>query len=122
MGTALGLATWMVRATARLLVVALSVTTLGPLLHGAHDPDLSPVIIAHDESLHHVQRAPAPGDGFDVDHCIACHFVRSSRGAVSWEPCGLIAFASGQLLYHSDGILTAAPCATPQPARAPPLV
>jgi hypothetical protein len=121
MGGALGLAAWHVRSTARLLIVALSVTTLGPMLHGAHDPDLAPVIIAHDAARHHAQASSARDSAVEGDHCVACHFVRSSRGPVSWEPSGLIAFASGNLLYHSDGELAAAPSATPLPARAPPL-
>jgi hypothetical protein len=120
MGTALGLSTRLVRGTARLLAVVLSVTTLGPVLHGAHDPELSPVIIAHDESLHHFQAASAPSAALEADHCVACHFMRSSRGPVSWEPSGLVAFAPGHLLYHSDGALAASPSFARLPARAPP--
>ena len=91
MSPTLGLAAAVLRATARLLVFALSVTTLGPMLHGAHDAELAPVIIAHDHSLTHMQAA----DAAEVagDHCVACHFVRSSRGPASWEVTGLIAFA-----------------------------
>ena len=119
MGTSLGLPQKIMRRTARLLLFALSVSTLGPMLHGAHDPDLSPLIIAHDETQHHYQAATAPA-ARDGDHCVACHFVRSSRGPVSWELTGLRAFSPGQLLFHSDGELVAAPSALPLPARAPP--
>src|SRR5688572_29293857 len=101
MRTLLGMSQRTLRRTARLLLVTLSVTTLGPVLHGAHDPDLAPVVIVHDESQHYVQAA-AQSHGLDADHCVACHFVRSSRGPVSWEPCGVVALSSGKLLYHSD--------------------
>ena len=118
----LGLSSKMIRATARALVLALSVTTLGPALHGAHDEELQPPVVAHDESQHHLQAAhnatPSP---LDSEHCIACHFVRSSRGPVSWEPAGLVSLARGLRLAHSDGSLSAAPAAAPTPARAPPI-
>jgi hypothetical protein len=120
--TLLGLSSTVIRATARVLVIALSVTTLGPALHGAHDEELQPPIGTHDESQHHFQAAhsavPSP---VDSEHCIACHFVRSSRGPVSWEPAGLARLARGLRLVHSDGSLSAAPAAAPTPARAPPL-
>jgi hypothetical protein len=117
----LGLPPELMRHTARLLLLVLSVTTLGPALHGVHDTDCDPVVVIHDESQHHFAAASssdnevAPGE-----HCLACHFLRTSRGPVSWEPNGLHTLASGNLLYHSDGQLVAAPTASPQPARAPP--
>jgi hypothetical protein len=120
--TLLGLSSAVIRATARVLVIALSITTLGPALHGAHDEELQPPVGTHDESQHHLQaahnRAPSP---LDCEHCIACHFVRSSRGPVSWEPAGLASLARGLRLVHSDGSFSAAPAAAPTPARAPPL-
>ena len=119
----LGLSPGLVRHTARVLLLALSVTTLGPALHGAHDTDCDPVVVVHDESQHHFARA-STGDS-DVtpgEHCLACHFLRTSRGPVSWEPTGLHVLTSGNLLYHSDGQLVAAPTARPQPARAPPAI
>lgn len=117
----LGLPSGLVRATARLLLLTLSVTTLGPVLHGVHDTACEPVFVIHDESQHHFQAAiPNAVDGRAADHCVACHFVRTSRGPVSWEPAGLHSFASGQRLFHSDGQLAAAPSASPRPARAPP--
>src|SRR5262245_37341517 len=119
----LGLSRGLMRHTARLLLLALSVTTLGPALHGVHDTDCDPLVVVHDESQHHF--AAASGGDNDVargEHCLACHFHRSSRGPVSWEPTGLNVLTSGHLLYHSDGQLVAAPTAQPQPARAPPAI
>jgi hypothetical protein len=121
MGLPLRLPPRLARATARVLVLALSVTTVGPMLHGAHDAEMQSPIIALEERDHHLQRADG-GDAFPhSDHCVACHFVRSSRGAGSWEPTGLQASARGSVLYHSDGDLVAAPDASPTPARAPPI-
>ena len=122
MSTLLGLSSTIIRATARLLVLTLSVTTLGPVLHGGHDEELQAPVGAHDESQHHLQAAPGPDRGpLESEHCVACHFVRSSRGPVSWEPAGILALAPGDRLVHSDGTLSAAPAASPSPSRAPPI-
>ena len=123
MPNVLGLSAAMLRVSARLLVLALSVTALGPILHGVHADECEPSFIVHDETAHHFQsavpdRAPLPGG----EHCVACHFARSSRGPVSWEPTGLTSLASGNLLFHSDGNLVALVAAAPLPARAPPRV
>ena len=119
----LGLSPGLMRHTARLLLLALSVTTLGPALHGVHDTDCDPLVIVHDESQHHFTAASSSDNGGPPgEHCVACHFLRTSRGPVSWEPSGLHALTSGNLLYHSDGQLVAAPAASPQPARAPPAI
>jgi hypothetical protein len=108
------------RAAARLLLLALTVTTLGPVLHGIHDEELQPLVV-HDESRHHFQAASSQGSSTaESDHCVACHFVRTSRGPVSWELTGLHVFTPGKLLFHSDGELVAPPSASPTPARAPP--
>jgi hypothetical protein len=101
----LGIPAWLLRVSAQVLFVALSVSALGPLAHDFHEDDCEPAFVFHDEHQHHVQ---------------AAHFARSSRGPVSWEPSGLTALDSGVLLYHSDGQLTATPSASPLPARAPP--
>jgi hypothetical protein len=117
----LGIPAWLLRASAQVLLVALSVAALGPVAHGVHEDDCEPAFIFHDENQHHFQAAVPDGDGASGgDHCVACHFARSSRGPVSWEPSGLTALDSGVLLYHSDGELTAGPSTSPLPARAPP--
>ena len=123
MGTLLGLPAWLHRAAARAMLLTLSVAALGPIIHGAHQEDCGPGFVLHDEHQHPLTSPmgadrQSPAD----DHCVACHFARSSRGPVAWEPSGLIALASGVLLYHSDGQLVAAPSAVPLPARAPPRV
>ena len=110
----------LVRVSARTVLFVLSVTTLGPVVHGAHDDQCDPIVVVHDASRHAVQ-APAADSGMPGDHCVACHFARASRGPAAWEPTGLTALAPGVLLFHHDGQLIAAPSVIPRPARAPPL-
>lgn len=117
----LGMPRGLLRVSARLLLVALGVATLGPVLHGVHDSDCDPVVVVHDASQHHFAATSSGTNGPTGDHCIACHFLRTPRGPVAWEPSGLHALSSGNLQFHCDGQLVAAPCASPQPARAPPL-
>ena len=122
MGKLLGMPLGLLRASARLLLLALSVTTLGPVLHGVHDADCDPIVVIHDESQHHFTAPTSDAGGTaNGEHCVACHFLRTSRGPVSWEPSGLHALRSGNLLFQSDGHLVAAPSTSPQPSRAPPL-
>jgi hypothetical protein len=111
------------RASARLLVLALSLGALGPLLHGAHAEDCEPWFVVHDETAHHFQAvSPDAAPLAAGEHCVACHFARSSRGPGSWEPSGLTSFVSGNLLTHSDPHRVAILFAAPLPARAPPRV
>jgi hypothetical protein len=116
----LGMPAWLLRAAARLLLVALSVSAFGPVAHGVHDDECDVVVVVHDEARHHVQAAAPADDRLPADHCVACHFARSSRGPVSWEPSGLTSLDGGVLLYHADGRLRAALSTSPVPARAPP--
>ena len=110
------------RATAHALLLALSVTTVGPALHGVHDEELQPLVVLHDESAHHVQAAPSATEPGTAHHCVACHFVRSSYGPASWIAAGLVALASGGGLANPDGLFVAASFASPRPARAPPVL
>jgi hypothetical protein len=121
MRSLLGLPSGLVRATARLLVVALSVTTVGPVMHELHDEELQSVVV-HDESQHHFQAAPDAPDSPGNHHCVACHFVRTSYGPASWVAAGIAALATGTRLVDSDGLLVAASFASPRPARAPPVL
>lgn len=114
----LGLSPDAMRATAWVLLSALSVTTLGPMLHGAHDADFTPVVVFHADHDHVL--TTAPGEHLAGEHCVACHFVRSSRGPVSWEPAGLHPFAAGLLVAWTDWHVTVPGTSTPVPARAPP--
>lgn len=118
----LGLPAWLVRVSARVLLVAVSVSALGPIAHEIHVDDCDPVFVVHDETQHHLQARGNASDAPATEHCVACHFARSSRGPVSWEPTGLMALDRGVLLYHSDGDLRASPHAAPLPARAPPVL
>jgi hypothetical protein len=116
----LGMPAWLLRASARVLLVALSVTALGPIAHDTHEDLCDPSFVVHDETQHHVQANQRSADPSLSDHCVACHFARSSRGLASWQLTGLTAFAPGVLLFHSDGQLPTASFAAPLPARAPP--
>jgi hypothetical protein len=116
----LGISPWLLRASAHALLLALSVTALGPIAHGVHQEVCDSSFVVHDESQHHFRAAGPTSSDLPPDHCVACHFARASRGPVSWEPTGLAALDVGVLLYHSDGELRAAPSAAPLPARAPP--
>jgi hypothetical protein len=122
MRTPLGLPSWLVSATARVLVVALSVTTIGPVLHEVHDEELQAVVVAHDESQHHFQAAPTAPQAAGSHHCVACHIVRSSHGPASWVAAGLAAAAAGLRLADADGLIVAAAFASRRPARAPPVL
>lgn len=109
-------------AAARLLVAALSVSTFGPALHAQHDTDCAPLVILHDEHQHHVQAAADwPGPGQDADHCVACHFARSSRGPVSWEVTGLLGLESFRCVAAGEERFHPRLAAAPRPARAPPV-
>lgn len=116
----LGLPAWLLRVSARVLLIALSVSALGPAAHEIHEDDCDPAFVLHDEAQHHVQANVPAGEDLQAEHCVACHFARSSRGLVSWEPTGLTSLDRGVLLYHRDGDLRSDPATAPLPARAPP--
>jgi hypothetical protein len=112
--------TKMRRATVWLVLLALSVTTLGPVLHGVHDTDLQPPVV-HDERHHHYRGAPSAEDGLESEHCVACHFARSFRGPVSWGASSPLRFSTGSRLAHIAGELPTLANPAPRPSRAPPL-
>jgi hypothetical protein len=117
----LGVPAELVRAASRVLLVTLSVTSVGPVFHEVHDEDFRADVVQHDESEHHLQAADPDGAPLDGEHCVACHFVRSSRGPASWEPAGLDPLAAAARLFHTDATFAASTSAGPTPARAPPL-
>jgi hypothetical protein len=121
MQTVLGVPARVMRAAARVVLVTVTITTVGPVFHEVHDAELRADVIPHDESQHYFQADKARGGSLDGDHCVACHFVRSSRGPVSWEPAGLDPLAAAARLFHTDATLSASTFAAPQPARAPPV-
>ncbi|MGQ0733810.1 MAG: hypothetical protein ACT4QD_09160 [Acidobacteriota bacterium] len=111
------------RAVSRALLLVLGVTTLGPVLHGAHDPEHQAPVVVHDESQHHLQAAPQVVPGWpDGEHCVACHFARSLRSPVAWDASDLHTIGHGRLLSHTAPQLVAAASATPAPSRAPPAI
>jgi hypothetical protein len=117
----LGMPPRLLRWSARLLVLALSTGAVGPLLHGVHAEDCEPLFVVHDETAHHFQAASSTSTPLVAgEHCVACHFARSSRGPVSWEPSGLLRFATGTLLVHFERHLVALLLAASLSARAPP--
>lgn len=118
----LGLPPWLARVSARLVLLAVAAGAFGPMLHGVHADECDPAFVLHDENQHHVQAAPSPLSSVPADHCVACHFARSSRGPASWEVTGTVSFAGGLLLRHADGLVVAGPPVAPLPARAPPRV
>lgn len=119
----LGVPPRLLRWSARLLVLALTLASLGPALHGVHADDCEPLFVVHDASAHNFHAvAPDAAPLAIGEHCVACHFARSSRGPVSWVPNGLTNFVSGNLLPHSTNHLVAFLFAAPLPARAPPRV
>lgn len=118
----LGIPAWLLHASARVLLVVLSVTALGPIAHGVHADDCDPQFVLHDESQHPLSAPRSAPAGTPADHCVACHFARSSRGPLAWELTGLTPLDRGVLLYHGDGELRAAPSVAPLPARAPPVL
>jgi hypothetical protein len=110
-----------VRHAARLLLLALTASALGPLVHGIHEEACEPALVLHDERNHHVQGTPAQaGTATTGEHCVACHLARSSRGLVAWEPTGRAPLDRGVLLADAARALAAAPSPAPRPARAPP--
>jgi hypothetical protein len=119
MHSVLRLTNKLVRPTARLLIVALTMTTAAPLLHGGHDADCD-VFVWHDASQHRFTTAPLSGDDSSEQHCIACHLQRAPRGPVAWEVSGVVALERGSVLLLVGRNLTSQPGHTPVPARAPP--
>ena len=117
----LGLRRGLLRASARLLVLALSVGALGPVLHGVHADDCEPAFVVHDEASHHFQSAVPNSTPFPAgEHCVACHFARSSRGPASWELTGITTFVSTKRLAYSGSHFVAVLLAATLPPRAPP--
>lgn len=117
----LGLREDVVRHAARLLLLALSVAALGPVVHGVHEDSCDPFVLVHDARHHHVQSAqPLDEDAAGTEHCVACHFARSSRGLASWERTGRVPLDGGPLIPEASGPLAPAPSSAPLPARAPP--
>ena len=109
------------RLAARVVLLALSVTTVGPVLHDVHDAELRAAVVPHDASHHHIAAPAADSSPLDADHCVACHFVRTSRGPVSWEFAGLHTLDAQGRCFESPAVFLAALLAAPRPARAPPL-
>jgi type IV secretory pathway TrbF-like protein len=106
---------------AQLLVLTLSVTTLGPVLHDVHDEELQPLVVSHDETDHTVRSASAPDTRpFEADHCIACHFVRTSHSLGVWQASSLLADPADARLTPFEWCARASLTASPTPSRAPP--
>ncbi len=111
------------RPIARALVVALSVTTLGPILHGLHAEACEPPLVLHDASQHRFSSVPAnPIEPATPDHCVACHLQRTSHNPeLLNSPAQPVLKASG-IRRPVDQVFAADPASLPLPARAPPAI
>ena len=116
----LGLSPRVLRAAARALLLVLGLAALGPLAHGVHADECDTPVVFHDEGAHALRgvadRQPAMPD----DHCVACHFARSTRAPLASHPARFGPFEGGALLPHADGRLAPIAHARPLAARAPP--
>jgi hypothetical protein len=70
--------------TARVLCVALLLTSFTSLIHARddHDPDcVTPTVVAHDASAHTIGSRESAPESQPV-HCLACHLSQSFRPRV----------------------------------------
>jgi hypothetical protein len=67
------------RAVARLLVVALAVSSAGPFAHGLEGHDADFQLVVHDPRQHRITGAPATDRAGEAQHCAACHLVRVAK-------------------------------------------
>src|SRR4051812_40186150 len=109
-------------AIARLLCVALSLTSFTSLVHARidRDPDcLGPVVLAHQGPAHMSgPQAPDPDSG--PVHCVACHLSQSFRAPLETAPIAPPPAASGpRLLADSSHHTWIFPVSQP-PLRSPP--
>ena len=104
------------------LVALMAGVSLGPALHdgAGHDTDCDPIVVVHDAAQHQFSAAPAGTPSPADNHCVACHFHRTPRGAVSWELSGLRPLEAVRVLRSADGEIAPAPPLAALPARAPP--
>jgi hypothetical protein len=117
----LGLPGWLGRPIARALVVALSVSALGPILHDLHAEACEPALVLHDAGQHRFSSAAtAPGQSSAPDHCLACHLQRAARGPAAAKSPAPQATDTGRVLRPADWTFVADPASLPLPARAPP--
>lgn len=118
--TTWGLPAWLVRATVRLMVVALVTSSAAPLAHtfDRHELDgYEPMLVVHDASQHRIAADPHTIE--NADHCAACHLARafSSSGL---EVTAAPALSVGVHLTHASACVPIAQLDLRVPARAPP--
>jgi hypothetical protein len=103
------------------LVLVLSVTTLGPILHSLHAEACEAPLVLHDASQHRFSNAPAePGQPATPEHCVACHLQRASRDPGVLKSSAPPVVAASAILRHVDQVFAPDPASIPLPARAPP--
>jgi hypothetical protein len=108
--------------TARVLCIALLLTSFTSLVHARndHDPDCTtPAVVAHDESAHTV-RAPQSTDDDQPVHCPACHLSRTFRTHVATASLTAPVLVAGpRLLIDTFPVAWIFPLSQP-PLRSPP--
>jgi hypothetical protein len=113
---------WLSRAAARVLVVALAVSSAGPFAHlrEGHDADFEPLVL-HDAAQHRVT-APVPRDPVEGEqHCAACHLVRVVR-QTGLQASGTPVLEAAGGLIESQAFVAHVSLDLRIPARAPPFV
>lgn len=105
-------------ATARLLCLALLLTSFTSLVHARDDHDadcLTPAVVAHDASAHQFGAPEAPNDTQPA-HCVACHLSRSFRPRIETASLAAPTVTAGPRL-----VVDASPVAWNFPLSQPPL-
>jgi hypothetical protein len=108
---------------ARLLVVALVVSSAAPLLHDEqrHDTDCDPVLIVHDASQHRIVADEPRQPVESGEHCSACHWARALR-SLHLDVAGSPPRVAGTLLAWPTLTSRISRFDLRVPARAPPSV
>ncbi|MGE0042221.1 MAG: hypothetical protein AB7H88_20325 [Vicinamibacterales bacterium] len=118
--TAVRSSTALRRLTARVLVAALVVVSIGPLLHAADGHDAEDILVVHDASQHHFTAESHPDEVPVENHCVACHWVRVVRAPHGWDAVDLFFLQPGVRLPEQHPLHASASSRLPLPARAPP--
>jgi hypothetical protein len=108
------------RAIALLLasIVCAGATGLG---HSAwDDPSCDPVPVHHDHNAHRFQSGRLPAA--PVDHCLACHSLRSLRTGLVAIHAVIIDGAQFAAVRAADVVLSGGVLDSTAPSRAPPVV
>lgn len=111
---------WLVRATVRLMVMALAISSAAPVTHAfdLHDVDCGPALVVHDASQHRITADPHAVTGA-AEHCAVCHLARAFSSP-RLEVTGTPTLRPGVLFTHAVASVPPAQLDLRLPARAPP--